>query len=89
MNLRILKPSLAGEIGAQNMLPLFLVDNDISADTVVFWTGFIGQILSIAGSLLGGWALSYHRSACAFILPCVTNSIKYDAFEKKLPLNCF
>lgn len=48
-----------GEAGVQNMLPLYMVDSDIPHDSVVFLTGFIGQILSITGSLLGGWALSY------------------------------
>ena len=49
---------VVGETGSQSLLPLYMVDSDMPHDSVVFLTGFIGQILSITGSLLGGWALS-------------------------------
>lgn len=37
-----------GEQGALNMLPMFLIDKGIPASTVGFWTGVVGQVLSIS-----------------------------------------
>lgn len=47
-----------GEQGALNMLPLFLIDKGFPASTVGFWTGVVGQVLSIFGSIVGGAAVS-------------------------------
>lgn len=47
-----------GEQGALNMLPMFLIDKGIPASTVGFWTGVVGQVLSIFGSIVGGAAVS-------------------------------
>lgn len=47
-----------GEQGALNMLPMFLIDKGVHASTVGFWTGVVGQVLSIFGSILGGAAVS-------------------------------
>ncbi|XP_070559849.1 major facilitator superfamily domain-containing protein 3-like isoform X2 [Ptychodera flava] len=51
-----------GEQGANGMFPLYMVDCGISASYVGLWTGVIGQSLSILGSLLSGWILSYSVS---------------------------
>ena len=40
------------------MLPMFLIDKGVHASTVGFWTGVVGQVLSIMGSILGGAAVS-------------------------------
>lgn len=40
------------------MLPMFLIDKGIPASTVGFWTGVVGQVLSIFGSIVGGAAVS-------------------------------
>jgi hypothetical protein len=50
-----------GEQGITGMLPLYLVDKDISANDITFWAGMLGQGLSILGSLLGGWLITYYR----------------------------
>lgn len=39
-----------GEMGAMNMLPLMLLDSGMPIVKVGFWTGVIGQIISIIGS---------------------------------------
>ncbi|OWF43148.1 major facilitator superfamily domain-containing protein 3-like [Mizuhopecten yessoensis] len=48
-----------GEQGAISMVPLFLVDKDLPMSKVGFWTGMVGQVVSILGSFLGGWLLSH------------------------------
>lgn len=64
-----------GEQGALNMLPMFLIDKGIPASTVGFWTGVVGQVLSIFGSIVGGAAvsgtlvtISFLQNVCAFRL---------------------
>ena len=56
-----------GEQGAVGMFPLYLVDHGIPASEVTMWTGVIGQGLSIAGSLFGGWLLSSSKRLVFFI----------------------
>lgn len=43
------------------MLPLFLIDKGIQASSVGFWTGVVGQVISIFGSILGGIIVSGNR----------------------------
>ncbi|KAL3867244.1 hypothetical protein ACJMK2_044460 [Sinanodonta woodiana] len=50
-----------GEQGSLSMTPLFLVDHKMAASSVGFWTGVIGQVISIAGSIMGGWLVSIFR----------------------------
>ncbi|XP_062616051.1 major facilitator superfamily domain-containing protein 3-like [Saccostrea cucullata] len=64
-----------GEQGALSMLPLFLLDKGIAASSVGFWTGVVGQVLSILGSIVGGGIVSTSRMTalvlhdiCAFRL---------------------
>ena len=52
--------SFAGEQGAIGMLPLFLLDREVPRGDVTFWTGVIGQGVSIIGSVLGGYVLSHY-----------------------------
>ena len=42
------------------MLPLFFVDKGISTASIGFWTGTIGQVISIGGSFFGGLLMSSH-----------------------------
>lgn len=49
---------LTGEQGALTMMPLFLLDQNIDATEVSFWTGIVCQGLSIGGSILGGWLVT-------------------------------
>ncbi|XP_077988924.1 major facilitator superfamily domain-containing protein 3-like [Glandiceps talaboti] len=58
-----------GEQGAIGLLPLYLVDCNISASHVGLWTGVIGQSLSILGSLVAGWMLSYYMLKPMSLLP--------------------
>ncbi|XP_033750385.1 major facilitator superfamily domain-containing protein 3-like [Pecten maximus] len=48
-----------GEQGAISMVPLFLVDKDLPMSKIGFWTGMVGQLVSIFGSFLGGWLISH------------------------------
>lgn len=48
-----------GEQGAISMVPLFLVDKDLPMSQIGFWTGMIGQLVSIVGSFIGGWLISH------------------------------
>ncbi|XP_052234810.1 major facilitator superfamily domain-containing protein 3-like [Dreissena polymorpha] len=50
-----------GEQGALTLVPLFLVDQAVPASSVGFWTGLVGQTVSILGSLLGGWLVACFR----------------------------
>ena len=43
-----------GEQSSLNILPLFLVDKQVSSSRIGMWMGIIGQSLSIFGSFLGG-----------------------------------
>ena len=43
------------------MLPMFLIDQHVSASEVSFWTGLIGQGMSVVGSVLGGIIVSKYR----------------------------
>ena len=54
-------PPQTGEQGALNMLPHFLLDQQVEPVDVNFWTGIVGQILSIVGSVAGGWLVSHSR----------------------------
>lgn len=49
---------LTGEQGSLSMAPLFLIDKKFSASQVGFWTGVVGQVVSIVGSVIGGWMIS-------------------------------
>ena len=49
---------ISGEQGALTMMPLFLVDKGMTSYSVGFWTGLVGQGVSILGSFLGGWLIS-------------------------------
>jgi len=51
----------AGEQGALTMIPLFLVDKGIPTASIGFWTGVVGQTVSIFGSMLGGWLVSWFK----------------------------
>jgi len=53
--------SVAGETGAHGMLPMVFLDNKIPATDVTFWTGVVGQGVSVLGSVLGGLVLSTFR----------------------------
>ncbi|XP_035824570.1 major facilitator superfamily domain-containing protein 3 isoform X2 [Aplysia californica] len=44
-----------GENGVTNLLPLFLLDEGVHAHDVGFWTGMVGQGMSILGSAVGGF----------------------------------
>lgn len=46
-----------GEQSSLNMLPMYLVDKNVSSKTIGFWTGILGQTFSILGSLLSGFIL--------------------------------
>lgn len=48
-----------GEQGALTTMPLYLIDQGVSSSSVGLWTGFIGQGISIFGSFLGGWLVSW------------------------------
>ncbi|KAL8624875.1 hypothetical protein ACOMHN_016171 [Nucella lapillus] len=50
-----------GEQGALNMMPMFLMDGGVSTSGVGMWTGVVGLVVSIAGSVLGGAAISSGR----------------------------
>ena len=52
---------LSGEQGALNMMPMFLIDHGVPTADVGLWTGVVGQAVSIAGSMMGGAALSSDR----------------------------
>ena len=39
------------------MLPIYLVDRNVSSQTIGLWTGIYGQSLSIMGSILSGFIL--------------------------------
>ena len=52
---------VSGEQGALSMVPLFLIDQGIPASQVGFWTGVVGQVVSILGSVVGGGAISHLR----------------------------
>ncbi|CAF0724788.1 unnamed protein product [Brachionus calyciflorus] len=43
-----------GEQSSLNLLPIYLLDRKIPSTTIGFWTGIIGQSLSILGSFLAG-----------------------------------
>ncbi|CAC5377515.1 unnamed protein product [Mytilus coruscus] len=66
-----------GEQGALNMVPLFLIDKKIPASWVGFWTGMVGQGVSICGSVLGGWAISHlgYTTAKTLKLTCILRVI--------------
>ena len=51
----------SGEQGALTMIPLFLVDKGILTASIGFWTGVVGQTVSIFGSMLGGWLVSWFK----------------------------
>lgn len=51
----------AGEQGALNMMPMFLIDHGMIAADVGVWTGVVGQAVSIAGSVVGGMVVSSQR----------------------------
>ena len=40
------------------MIPLFLIDQHVPSMDVGFWSGVIGQAVSVVGSLLSGWFIS-------------------------------
>jgi hypothetical protein len=44
------------------MVPLFLIDKKMSASWVGFWTGIVGQGVSICGSVIGGWSIAHLTS---------------------------
>lgn len=50
-----------GEQGALGMLPLYMVDKRVPNADIAMWSGIIGQSISIFGSLLGGWFITYHK----------------------------
>ncbi|KAK3098928.1 hypothetical protein FSP39_024370 [Pinctada imbricata] len=50
-----------GEQGALSMVPMFLIDKGIAASQVGFWTGMVGQAVSIVGSFMGGTIISHLR----------------------------
>ena len=43
------------------MMPMFLIDHGVPTADVGLWTGVVGQAVSIAGSVIGGAALSSDR----------------------------
>ena len=55
-----------GEQGALSMMPLFLLDNQVDPTELTFWTGVVGQVVSICGSLTGGWFVNSFRSVSLY-----------------------
>ncbi|XP_067664610.1 major facilitator superfamily domain-containing protein 3-like isoform X1 [Haliotis asinina] len=47
-----------GEKGSLSMIPLFLLDQGLPPSMVGLWTGMMGQVISIFGSVLGGVIMS-------------------------------
>ncbi|KAJ8304853.1 hypothetical protein KUTeg_018436 [Tegillarca granosa] len=64
-----------GEQGSLSMTPLFLIDKKFSASQVGFWTGVVGQVVSIVGSVIGGWMISNWGS--------YTGKSKHDAAKSQ------
>ncbi|XP_063435561.1 major facilitator superfamily domain-containing protein 3-like [Mytilus trossulus] len=66
-----------GEQGALSMVPMFLIDKKIPASWVGFWTGMVGQGVSICGSVLGGWAISHlgYTTSKTLKLTCILRVI--------------
>jgi hypothetical protein len=50
-----------GEQGALSMMPMFLLDQKVDPTELTFWTGVVGQVVSICGSLAGGWFVTAFR----------------------------
>ena len=46
------------------MMPMFLIDRGVPTADVGLWTGVVGQAVSIAGSVIGGAAISSDRCVC-------------------------
>ena len=40
------------------MFPLYLIDKQVSPSDVTFWSGLLGQGLSILGSIAGGYIIT-------------------------------
>ncbi|XP_015931168.1 major facilitator superfamily domain-containing protein 3 [Parasteatoda tepidariorum] len=47
-----------GERGALSTFPIFLVDQGVSTKDIGLWSGIIGQLSSLVGSVCSGWLIS-------------------------------
>ncbi|BFY97158.1 hypothetical protein BsWGS_00198 [Bradybaena similaris] len=43
-----------GDQGVSTLFPMFMIDAGIDVAEVTFWTGFVGQLFSLVGCMLGG-----------------------------------
>ncbi|XP_071101577.1 major facilitator superfamily domain-containing protein 3-like [Haliotis cracherodii] len=57
-----------GEKGSLSMIPLFLLDQGLSTSVVGLWTGMMGQVVSITGSVLGGVIMSRYGQSTLGLL---------------------
>ncbi|ESN90845.1 hypothetical protein HELRODRAFT_90722 [Helobdella robusta] len=65
-----------GHQGSFSILPLFLLDSGIDKENVILWLNIYGQILSIAGSLLGGLLIQC-RKLVAIIIIIITDDFVF------------
>lgn len=63
------------------MMPIFLVDQKVSSETIGLWTGIIGQSFSIAGSILGGLVLKQTNKYSSTV-----NWLKYVVLIRVVPI---
>ncbi|XP_046545674.1 major facilitator superfamily domain-containing protein 3-like [Haliotis rubra] len=57
-----------GEKGSLSMIPLFLLDQGLATSVVGLWTGMMGQVVSISGSILGGVIMSRYGQSTLGLL---------------------
>lgn len=62
-------------------MPIFLVDQKVSSETIGLWTGIIGQSFSIAGSILGGLVLKQTNKYSSTV-----NWLKYVVLIRVVPI---
>ncbi|XP_060070695.1 major facilitator superfamily domain-containing protein 3-like [Ylistrum balloti] len=77
-----------GEQGAISMVPLYLVDKDLPMSKIGFWTGIVGQLVSIFGSFLGGWLIS-HLSWSTVDLLKVSCMLRLFPLTSQILVVCF
>lgn len=61
-----------GEQSSLNMTPLYLVDKQVSSKTIGLWTGIVGQVFSIIGSLTSGLILKSQSNSAEYWLKITT-----------------
>ncbi|KAG8195023.1 hypothetical protein JTE90_008194 [Oedothorax gibbosus] len=57
-----------GERGALSTFPIFLVDQGVSTKDIGFWSGIVGQLASLSGSIFSGWLVSKNCMSLSNIL---------------------